>query len=128
MRHIFAEGHRGFCALYPENTLLSFVKAMELGDVYASAGPEIYSLTVDGDTLCITCSEAANVAYITNGRENARAIAENGKTLTEAEFDLTKWREGITEQWQEKAFFRLCVTDSCGKKAWTRAYYLKDLV
>ena len=31
MRHIFAEGHRGFCALYPENTLLSFEKAIELG-------------------------------------------------------------------------------------------------
>ena len=31
MCHIFAEGHRGFCALYPENTLLSFEKAIELG-------------------------------------------------------------------------------------------------
>lgn len=31
MRHIFVEGHRGFCALYPENTLLSFEKAIELG-------------------------------------------------------------------------------------------------
>jgi len=28
---IYVEGHRGFCALYPENTLLSFEKAMELG-------------------------------------------------------------------------------------------------
>lgn len=31
MCHIFAEGHRGICALYPENTLLSFEKAIELG-------------------------------------------------------------------------------------------------
>lgn len=28
---IYAEGHRGFCAMYPENTLLSFEKAIELG-------------------------------------------------------------------------------------------------
>ncbi len=31
MKNIFTEGHRGFCALYPENTLLSFRKAIELG-------------------------------------------------------------------------------------------------
>ena len=30
MNKIYAEGHRGFCALYPENTLLSFRKALEL--------------------------------------------------------------------------------------------------
>ena len=105
----------------------SVVRAMERGDVYASTGPEIRSLTVEGDTLHVTCSEAANVAYITNGRENGRAIAEKNNPLTEAEFDLTKWREGITEQWREKSFFRLCITDLDGKKAWSRAYYLNDL-
>jgi len=31
MTKIYSEGHRGFCALYPENTLLSFQKALELG-------------------------------------------------------------------------------------------------
>lgn len=31
MRHIFVEGHRGACALYPENTLLSFEKAIDMG-------------------------------------------------------------------------------------------------
>ena len=103
------------------------VRAMERGDVYASSGPEIASLTVEGNTLHITCTAAANIAYITNGRENRRAFAAKDKPLTEAEFDLTKWKEGITEEWKEKAFFRLCITDPNGRKAWTRAYYLKDL-
>ena len=31
MKKIYIEGHRGVCALYPENTLLSFPKAMKLG-------------------------------------------------------------------------------------------------
>ena len=31
MKNIYVEGHRGFCALYPENTLLSYEKAIELG-------------------------------------------------------------------------------------------------
>ena len=43
MQKIYAEGHRGACALYPENTLLSFEKAIEMGvdavefDVWLSA-------------------------------------------------------------------------------------------
>ncbi len=111
-----------------ELTYESVVKAMEKGDVYASAGPEIRSLTVEGDTLRASFSEARNVAYITNGRENDRVFGTDENPLTEAEFDLTKWREGITEEWREKAFFRLCITDLKGRKAWTRAYYLKDLV
>ena len=31
LKKIYIEGHRGACALYPENTLLSFRKAMEMG-------------------------------------------------------------------------------------------------
>lgn len=31
MKHILVEGHRGAAALYPENTLLSFQNAMEMG-------------------------------------------------------------------------------------------------
>ena len=31
MYNIVVEGHRGFCAEYPENTLLSYEKAIELG-------------------------------------------------------------------------------------------------
>ena len=43
MKKIYTEGHRGFCAKYPENTLLSFEKAIEMGvdavefDVWLSA-------------------------------------------------------------------------------------------
>ena len=31
MRNIYIEGHRGACALYPENTLLSYEMALEMG-------------------------------------------------------------------------------------------------
>lgn len=43
MKKILVEGHRGFCAEYPENTLISFEKAMDLGvdaiefDIWLSA-------------------------------------------------------------------------------------------
>ena len=31
MKNIYVEGHRGYCAEYPENTLVSFAAALELG-------------------------------------------------------------------------------------------------
>ena len=31
MKNIFVEGHRGYCAVYPENTLISFEAALDLG-------------------------------------------------------------------------------------------------
>ena len=31
MKKILVEGHRGFCAKYPENTMLAFEKAVEIG-------------------------------------------------------------------------------------------------
>ena len=55
MKNIVVEGHRGFCALYPENTLLSFEKAIELGvdavefDVWLSSDRHPV-LMHDGDT------------------------------------------------------------------------------
>ena len=55
MYNIVVEGHRGFCAEYPENTLLSFEKAIELGvdafefDVWLSKD-KIPVIMHDGDT------------------------------------------------------------------------------
>lgn len=31
MKNIFVEGHRGYCAVYPENTLISYEAAIDLG-------------------------------------------------------------------------------------------------
>ena len=31
VKNIYIEGHRGYCAKYPENTLASFKAAMDLG-------------------------------------------------------------------------------------------------
>jgi len=31
MKKILVEGHRGFCAKYPENTMISFQAALEMG-------------------------------------------------------------------------------------------------
>ena len=56
MDRIFVEGHRGYCAKYPENTLISFEAALELGvdgiefDVWLTSD-KIPVLMHDGNAL-----------------------------------------------------------------------------
>lgn len=72
MKKIIVEGHRGFSAEFPENTLISFEKAMELGvdaiefDIWLSAdkvpvlmhdGNPARTCRVDGDLRDMTLAE-----------------------------------------------------------------------
>jgi len=69
MSDIFVEGHRGFCAMYPENTLLSFEKAIQLGvdavefDIWLSKD-KVPVLMHDGNAYR-TCGVDANLRDLT---------------------------------------------------------------
>lgn len=108
-----------------ELTYASVIRAMEAGHVYASCGPEIYSLTLEGTTLCLTCSDAAEVTVQTQARFARRCAGENGMPIREAEFDLSTWFEKSAGD--PDAFIRLTVTAPDGSYAVTRAYWLDEL-
>jgi len=103
----------------------SVIAAMERGDLYASCGPEIHSLTWEDNTVKITCSEAAHIKLITHTRHAQMAFAEKGTHLTEAQFDMTRWMKA--NQGSENAFLRLIVTAADGTYAVTRAYWMDEL-
>ena len=69
MKKIIVEGHRGYCARYPENTMVSFEAAMDLGvdavefDVWLTAD-KIPVLLHDGNCLR-TCGVDAHVRDLT---------------------------------------------------------------
>ena len=94
---------------------LSYEKIMsslQNGDFYASSGPEIRSLVRDGDRVTIKTSPAKTISYITRGRRRNAVIAQNGEFLTEVTFEIG----------EKDGYFRLKITDECGKKAYTQAY------
>ena len=101
------------------------IEAMEKGNLYASCGPEITSLTLDGNTLRITCSAVARVQLLTHARMSSMVHDEENGAITEATFDITKWRKSSAGK--DYAFLRLIVTDSCGRYAVTRAYSPSEL-
>jgi hypothetical protein len=103
------------------------IEALEKGNLYASTGPEIHSLTVDGNILKITCSEAVTINLQPECRRGSRINAAPGEVLNEAEFDLTRWVESTLPERKADAFIRICVTDASGHKAFTRPYYYTEL-
>jgi len=109
-----------------ELTYESVIQAMEQGDLYMSTGPEIHSLTLCGNLLRVTCSPAASVNVETSGRwAKIKTAQEKGQTITDAEFDLSKFLEGLREE--PEAFIRLTVTAPDGTYAATRAYRIREL-
>jgi glycerophosphoryl diester phosphodiesterase len=69
MKNIVVEGHRGYCAKYPENTMISFEAAMDLGvdaiefDVWLTAD-KVPVLIHDGNCLR-TCGVDVHVRDLT---------------------------------------------------------------
>ena len=108
-----------------ELTYASVISAMEKGNLYATCGPEIFTLTLEGDILRLTCSEAKEVALQTQARFARRVAGENGATVTSAEFDLSTWFEKSAGN--PDAFIRLTVTAPDGTYAATRAYWMEEL-
>lgn len=105
------------------------IAALENGDFYASTGPEIRSLTLEGTKLKLRCSEAVHVKIRAHNRCAVKLTPETGKTMTEAEFDLAPWLEHWKLRGTEAgAFIRITVTDAAGEKAYTRAYWRTELV
>lgn len=119
----------GFVVLkMPSLTYENVITAMENGDFYASQGPEIYAVSLEGTLLKISCSPAESIRVNTQMRIKKQ---KRGSEITEAEFDLKDvfdlYEEAKKETGKE-TYFRITITDKEGKNAYTRAFFLKDLI
>ncbi len=87
----------------------AIINALEKGDFYASQGPQIYSLVLEGDAVKIKTSSAVRIALSTRGR---RCDLVRGDDVCEAEFKV----------YDNDGYFRITVVDKNGKIAHTQAY------
>lgn len=101
----------------------SVTEALKNGDFYAGygdykrMGPEILSLEYEDGTVRIKTSGARLISYMPDVRNNQCVNARIGESVTEAEFTVS----------QNTKWFRIVVTDDCGYKAYTNAYFTDDL-
>ncbi|MBQ3505999.1 MAG: hypothetical protein IJA89_04410 [Clostridia bacterium] len=107
------------------------MQALEKGNFYASTGPEIKELYVEGTTLHIETSPCKSVYVYTDNPILLRAVAEEGQFLESAEIDvsvlLEKLNLGFVGKGKNEMYIRIVVTDELERKAYTRAYYLREV-
>ncbi|QGX99489.1 PHP domain-containing protein [Roseovarius faecimaris] len=91
-----------------ENTPEALLAALKAGQFYASQGPEIHDIALDGQTVHVRCSTAERVVVAGTGN---RAIVEYGHSLSGAAVDLRKF--------EDSPYIRVAVIDRLGRRAWS---------
>ena len=96
----------------------ALIEAYEKGYCYASEGPKILSLVIEGDKIRVQTSPASAIVLVSEGRY-FEALSSKTETYTEAQFDLIPQKIG--------SYFRIEVRDSQGYKAYSNAYFIDDI-
>ncbi len=101
--------------------------ALEKGDFYASTGPEIYGMTLEDGILTVSSSPVV-AAYLTTERRYTKTrMGRAGAPICEMRFDLNAYFEDCTPS-APPSYFRLMLSDSAGRQAWSRAYFADELI
>jgi len=100
------------------------MEALEKGDFYATSGPEIYSMVLEGSKLKIACSPCRNIHVTTHLRYSCCA---EGESMCQTEFDMRDWLALSPAENGDKAFFRVTLEDQKGRRAYTRAYFRREV-
>ena len=93
----------------------SILDALEQGYFYASSGPKISSMELEGEWLRVRCSPAVAIDFVGSGRFSRRITAPPGDTLTEASFRLR----------QAQQFVRVACREADGGCAWSNPLLLE---
>ena len=96
--------------------------ALARGDIYSSCGPQLHSITWDGENLRVTCSPASKIRVIKN-RRPFRMIWGDG--VTEGEFPMKQWYERSKDD--PEAWFYVIVENTDGTYAVSKAFTPADL-
>ncbi|WP_075217752.1 CehA/McbA family metallohydrolase [Mongoliimonas terrestris] len=90
-----------------ENAPDAILAALKAGDFYASQGPELRHVAVDGDDIVIRSSAVEKVILLGPG---ARSRVVSGHAMTEARLSLA----GFSGGW-----IRIVAVDAAGRRAWS---------
>jgi hypothetical protein len=92
----------------------ALLSALKAGEYYASTGPELHDMRIEGDMLVVKCSPADHIIAI---GANAASKVAHGDGLTRADLPLERFREG--------GWVRAAVHDAAGKRAWSNPIWLE---
>jgi 5-hydroxyisourate hydrolase-like protein (transthyretin family) len=94
----------------------SIIDALKKHNFYSSCGPEIYSLTRDGNIVTVKTSPVRKISKQTEGRQAEAKISDRGELISEAVFKVK----------DNEKIFRITLEDEYGYKAYSQAYSAHD--
>jgi hypothetical protein len=109
--HVADAGHAAVMVKATENQPEAILAALKAGHTYATTGPLIHAVAVDGDHIVARTSEVAAIALVGRG---SRADTVAGTNLTEARLPTAKY----AGDW-----CRLVAMDTAGRTAWTNPIF-----
>jgi hypothetical protein len=92
----------------------AILDALEQGYFYASCGPKIHDLALEGDWLYVRCSPAVTIDFVGRGWYSRRVSAPPGQTLSEASYHLR----------DSQRYVRVACQDRAGHWAWCNPIFL----
>lgn len=101
--------------------------ALKNGDFYASTGPEIREISIENGVVNVKCSP---VAFIGLSTESRHLFAKRTETelMTEASFDIA-WHLDMEKGGPlEHQYIRVTLMDEYGNVAYSRAYFLDEII
>jgi hypothetical protein len=101
----------------------ALTEALKAGAYYASQGPLIHDIRLDGKMIEIETSPVDNITVVCG---ISRTCVKNGRAITAAEFDLTALEKGW---WLERPspWFRVTAIDNQGKRAWSNPIWWDEV-
>ena len=100
----------------------ALVAALKAGHFYASEGPELRNVAIDGDAVVVESSPVRKV-IVSGGSE--RYDCRYGADLTSSRVPLTMFQNGGHEVDPILGrYLRVTIVDSAGKRAWTNPIWL----
>ena len=115
--HALSESFGSFTMIMPEEfTYESVIEAMEKGNMYASMGPIFHRVTVDGDTVCVECSDVAHAFLYTGSKSPQHVHVDGDETLNHIKFKIDP----------NARYIRISIRDKEGRWADTRGFFPEE--
>ena len=105
----------------------SIFTALRNGDFYASVGPEIHEISIEDGVVRLRTSPAAFACVSTDCRQ-LYAKATEGELATEFSFDINWYFDLSKDKTNEHQYIRITVKDQHGNEAYSRAYFMDELI
>lgn len=91
-----------------ENSPAALLDSLKAGLFYATQGPALHDVRLEGDTMCVACSAVPTI--IVQGAGSA-AVAVRGESQTQASVPLQRF---VDSPW-----LRVTIMDHAGRRAWS---------